>query len=288
MREHERVLSGLSWPSGHRRHHHFRASSADPEPPAGTEVKPTFSITSRSISSSGRGGDRLNAPCWRPGGTRLQLGVRASWSSTEARDPVRVHAPGTSPSRTPARRPFRLPSAASSSDVFPAPGALIRLTTLIEARSKSSGWRGQSSRGLRPGALGDLGAVHGSSRSAPRFNLDRFHPEPLAAARASAVPHSGHRNDGRAGRVSSARATMLGCMQGAGSHSRARIDTGAGAGSARARGVRATRTVSRETYLEVEGERVGTTPAQGAAIRMFTTVTRSAGSVSLTVFTRSR
>src|SRR5215213_3334608 len=46
--------------------------------------------------------------------------------------------PWTSPSRTPARMPSRSASVRSSSDVLPAPGALIRLTTVTPCRSKSS------------------------------------------------------------------------------------------------------------------------------------------------------
>ena len=108
---------------------------------AGHTRLPTFSITSRSISSSAIA----------PSAERTMLASRwhsppkpgsvLSWVTGTCRADRRSasNEPWTSPSSTPTRTaPRPSISTRSSSAVLPAPGALIRLTTRTPARSKSA------------------------------------------------------------------------------------------------------------------------------------------------------
>src|SRR4051794_19163793 len=131
-------LSGLSSPSA------TEATIARTSSPirnsAGQTRLPTFSTTSRSMSSSGIAGSAertMFASRWHSPPKPLPVLSCTTGTCSEAtRSASRL--PCTSPSSTPARTPSRSPSAASSSDVLPAPGALMRFTTATPARSKSS------------------------------------------------------------------------------------------------------------------------------------------------------
>src|SRR4051794_32878520 len=131
-------LSGLSSPSA------TDATIARTSSPirnsAGQTRLPTFSTTSRSMSSSGIAGSAertMFASRWhsppKPGSVLICATGTCSPASRSA-----SALPCTSPSSTPARTPSRPASARSSTEVLPAPGALMRLTTATPAASKSA------------------------------------------------------------------------------------------------------------------------------------------------------
>ena len=125
-------LSGLSSPSVTEQTM-IRASSPTRNS-AGQTRLPTFSITSRSMSAERQRGER------RAHHVRVEMALAAEpgvgvelvdRDVQQRRAGRRRSVPCTSPSSTPARTPLARPaSARSSSGVLPAPGALIRLTTV--------------------------------------------------------------------------------------------------------------------------------------------------------------
>ena len=107
---------------------------------AGQTRLPTFSITSRSMSSSGRSPSAertMFASRWHsPPKLGAVLSCVTGTCSADRRS-ASIE-PCTSPSSTPTRTPGRSAMVRSSSEVFPAPGALMKFTTFTPARSKSA------------------------------------------------------------------------------------------------------------------------------------------------------
>ena len=122
-------LSGLSSPSATEET--MIRTSSPTRNSAGHTRLPTFSMISRSISSSGICGSAertMFASRWHSPPKPAPV---LSWTTGMCSEASRSASsePCTSPSSTPTRTPSTEDSTRSSSVVFPAPGALIRFTT---------------------------------------------------------------------------------------------------------------------------------------------------------------
>ncbi len=131
-------LSGLSSPSVTEAT--ITRASSPTRNSAGQTRLPTFSITSRSIDSSGIDGSAertMFASRWH---SPPKPTLVCNWVTGTCSEASRSASsePWTSPSSTPARTPPSPPSTRSSSAVLPAPGAPIRFATVTPWRSKSS------------------------------------------------------------------------------------------------------------------------------------------------------
>ena len=138
--EHQRVLERLVLALGDRGDHHPRVL-ADAELGRADEVADVLDHEQVDVR---RAAARAapSAPCSRRGGTRrrTRVGVELRDRHVQQRQPVGVEAAlhvALQHARAHAASP-RPSSARSSSVVLPAPGALIRLTTVTPARSKSA------------------------------------------------------------------------------------------------------------------------------------------------------
>ena len=69
---------------------------------------------------------------------KLGIGVDLRHRDVQGGQPVGVHRSLTSPSSTPTRTPGSSATLRSSRVVFPAPGALMKFSTVTPARSKSA------------------------------------------------------------------------------------------------------------------------------------------------------